>query len=131
VKNYSRQTGLSSNSIYALKVDNNTLWAGTGRGINKFKIDTRTGELTETDSPFGHAVVECNQGAITLSDGKIYVGTVKNVLVGDTTSLKRFVEPPRTVISAVKVYLDDEDGDKVKPGDTTANQAGLRLPYDN
>lgn len=131
VKNYSKQTGLSSNSIYALKSDNNTLWAGTGRGINKFKISPRTGELTETDNPFGHVVVECNQGAVTLSGGKIYVGTVKNILVSDTTSIKRSVEAPRTVISAVKTYLEDEDGEKVKPGDTTANQMGLRLPYDN
>jgi len=131
VKNYSKETGLSSNSIYALKSDNNTLWAGTGRGINKFKINPRTGELTETDNPFGHVVVECNQGAITLTGGKVYVGTVKNILVSDTTSIKRFVEPPRTVISAVKTYLADDDGDKVRPGDTTANQVGLRLPYDN
>lgn len=131
VKNYSKQTGLSSNSIYALKSDNNTLWAGTGRGINKFKINPYTGELIEADNPFGHVVVECNQGAITLSGGKVYVGTVKNILVSDTTSVRRFVEPPRTVISAVKTYLaDDEDG-RVKPGDTTADQKGLRLPYDN
>lgn len=130
IKNYSKQTGLSSNSIYCLKTDGNSLWAGSGRGINKFRINPRTGELAETDNPFSHLIVECNQGAILLSGGKIYVGTVKNILVSDTSSIKKTVTPPHTIISAVKTYLPEASG-KNNPRDTLPTQKRLQLPFDN
>jgi len=65
-----------------------------------------------------------------LSEGKIYVGTVKSILVSDTASVRKTVQPPYTIISAVKTYLHAADGKSIAQ-DTLPTQTKLQLPFDN
>lgn len=78
-KRYVIANGLNSNDIYGLVIDNNNnLWAGTGRGINKLKYN-RAEQRYEVfrDQPL---VVECNQNAIINYKNNILVGTTEGLV---------------------------------------------------
>lgn len=124
--NYSTDNGLFSNSIYSLAIRNGILWAGTGRGINKFEIGKQD-KLVPLQSPFSSLVVECNQSSICVDSAMVYIGTSRAVVICDANTPQRLYQVPVTVLGEVKTYLHKNPQDR----SVTDSNAILQLPFGN
>ena len=103
VKRYAAVDGLNSNDIYSLAIDNeNNLWAGTGRGINKLNFNQATNSYSvEKGNPL---IVECNQNAIINYRNNILVGTITGLVQCKTTQSTQSRESPFIHIGQVNVF---------------------------
>ena len=74
LKNISSLDGLKSNDVYSLIAsDKNTIWAGTGKGINKFRIDEANLSVSLINDIIPNPTAEYNQNAILKFDNKIWL----------------------------------------------------------
>jgi ligand-binding sensor domain-containing protein/signal transduction histidine kinase len=77
-----KQSGLRSNSIYSIGINNdNVLWLGTGRGINRFKIKKEGDFEPVADENLANLVSECNQNSLAFFNGQVWIGTTKGLYV--------------------------------------------------
>lgn len=128
VKNYSTKDGLNSNTIYSLVTDDHdVIWAGTGRGANRFLYDEKTKEFTvKGNGSSKNPILESNQNAALYNDGKVWIGTTKGVVVYNTDIIPSAKTPPHIVIQSVK--LIPQSGEK-QSSVTIAN--GAKLSFSN
>ncbi|AHM63592.1 signal transduction histidine kinase [Flammeovirgaceae bacterium 311] len=101
MKSYSQQDGLLSDMIFTLFQDKSgNIWAGTGRGINKLKID-REGiqSIKSFGEPQGFAGKLTNPNTFLLRDHEIYFGSGLGVYVYDSLHIAKS--------SKVQPYLTD------------------------
>ncbi|WP_026898198.1 ligand-binding sensor domain-containing protein [Daejeonella oryzae] len=105
-KNLTRKEGLYSNTIYSLIADKTgNIWAGTGRGINKIKINSAGNNFDILGAEYSQRIiVECNQNAMFLNRDKLWVGTTKGALVFDLKPNKVITEKPHIVLQSVKLF---------------------------
>jgi len=100
----SKQDGLLSNSIYSVGIDdNNVLWLGTGRGINKFKIDKAGHFKKIADDNIANLLSECNQNSLAFFNGQVWIGTTKGLYVLKDSSSEP-VTKPYTIIQDVQFF---------------------------
>ena len=103
--NYTVNDGLNSDYVYSLFVDGNTIWLGTGRGINRFTYQSNN--TTPAISNFGKLVVECNQNAVWKDkDGYIWFGTVKGA-IRCNPFLNDIIYPSHIVLRSVKLFTGE------------------------
>ena len=126
-KSLKRNDGLYSNTIYSLIADKKgVIWAGTGRGINKIRFDTKTDKYTVQGAEYSRRmVVECNQHAMFLDpQNKLWVGTTKGAVVFDLSRQLVIRERPHIVLQNVKLY-----NSKIRKQDTHFSSTdGFSLP---
>ena len=117
VKNYSTKEGLNSNTIYSLVTDEHgVIWAGTGRGANRFLFDEKSKTFTiKGNGSSKNPILESNQNAIMYNDGKVWIGTTKGVVVYNTNIVLAPKTPPHIVIQSVKLLPQSGE----KQGSTT------------
>ncbi|MGM9476559.1 ligand-binding sensor domain-containing protein [Pedobacter sp. GSP4] len=103
IKRYVVANGLNSNDIYSLAADNqNNLWAGTGRGINKLTYDAKQKSyVVFRDHPL---IVECNQNAIINYRNSILVGTITGLIQCKTNVPGENKKNPFIHIQQVNVF---------------------------
>jgi len=128
VKNYSTRDGLSSNTIYSLVTDDHdVIWAGTGRGANRFLFDEKSKTFTvKGNGSSKNPILESNQNAILYNDGKVWIGTTKGVVVYNTNIVPSEKTPPYIVIQSVK--LMPQSGEKQS---STTMSNGAKLSFSN
>jgi len=128
VKNYSTRDGLSSNTIYSLVTDDHdVIWAGTGRGANRFLYNEKSKTFTvKGNGSSKNPILESNQNAILYNDGKVWIGTTKGVVVYNTNIVPSAKTPPHIVIQSVK--LMPQSGEKQS---STTMSNGAKLSFSN
>ncbi|MGE6218330.1 ligand-binding sensor domain-containing protein [Nubsella zeaxanthinifaciens] len=100
---YHTAQGLNSNDIYSLVMDQNqVLWLGTGRGINKLKLNSRTGRYQVI--PSKTPIIECNQNAAVAFNGDILLGSTTGVILGKTSFSIQKTKPPYISFQKIDVY---------------------------
>ncbi|MXV51295.1 ATPase [Pedobacter sp. HMF7647] len=105
-KNLTAKQGLYSNTIYSLTNDENgTIWAGTGRGINKIKINPSSRKFTISGAEKSkRLVVECNQNAVYQDGDKLWFGTTKGAVTFELNPDNQKKERPHIVLQSVKLF---------------------------
>lgn len=131
VKNYNVKNGFNSNSIYnLLTLANNTIWAGTGRGLNRVIINPVTLECTVLDGGDSKDLVaEANQNSVLYTDGKIWMGTTKGLIIYNHKAESTSTSKPYVIVQSVKLFNQQDN----KAQATEANyllKDGASIPYD-
>ncbi|MES3017938.1 MAG: two-component regulator propeller domain-containing protein [Bacteroidota bacterium] len=94
VRNYRQEDGLYSNAVYSITSDNRNIWLGTGRGINKIRLNPSTMDMSIlNDHRPIRLVVEANQNAALFDGSKIWIGTAKGAFVYDPLKTMKFTRP--------------------------------------
>jgi signal transduction histidine kinase/ligand-binding sensor domain-containing protein len=133
IKNYNTNNGFNSNSIYNLVTDNNnTVWAGTGHGVNRIIINSHNLGCTILEG--GNAVnmvAEANQNSVINVGGKVWMGTTKGLIAYNTNVREPLVSKPYVMIQSVML---------IKPQGSYSSSAmskknieltnGARIPYE-
>ncbi|SKB50507.1 ligand-binding sensor domain-containing protein [Daejeonella lutea] len=93
--------GLLSDVIYSLKEDKyGVVWAGTGRGVNKIKINTERFKFQVFPaSEGGTPAVECNTMALIFNGGEVWFGTTKGIYIYNIKSVTAPVFAPKLQIT--------------------------------
>lgn len=99
------KNGLSSISVYSIGIDkNDVLWMGTGRAVNRFKINT-DGTLTKLiNENIAGLVLECNQDALLFDNNQVWIGTTKGLYVFKNDLPSNGLTAPYTTIQNVLFY---------------------------
>ncbi len=114
ITNYSRETGLTSNSTFFVEfVDNRSLWIGTERGINV--LDIVSGEVIYYGFEDGFFPLETTSRAITKDEGgSLWIGTVAGLVRYDPRYNRVDPVPPDLILFPPLVngeeysFLDDD-----------------------
>lgn len=94
VRNYRQEDGLYSNAVYSITSDKWNIWLGTGRGINKIRLNPATVDISIlNDHRPIRLVVEANQNAAMYDGSKIWIGTAKGAFVYDPLKTMKFTRP--------------------------------------
>lgn len=103
VRIFNMKNGLSSNDIYSLAADaQGMVWAGTGRGVNRFRLDPATAGVTV--APGLPAVLfEGNQNAIASLGDKVWFGTTKGLYAFDAKLKGRNTRKPFITLQSVRI----------------------------
>jgi ligand-binding sensor domain-containing protein/signal transduction histidine kinase len=106
IRNLTVRNGLYSNTIYSLIADKKgIIWAGTGRGINKIRFNTQSGNFTISGAETSkRLVVECNQNAVFLDQDKLWFGTTKGAVVFDLKADYEKKDRPHIVLQNVNLF---------------------------
>jgi len=124
VRKYTTKDGLRSNAIWSLTIDKNgTIWAGTGKGIEKFIIEPKTQNIHPTNNLFSNPVVEYNQNAILNYKNKIWAGTAKGLYIFNVVPSSE-INSQKPVINIESVKISDEDNRDAG----NDNPAGTAIP---
>lgn len=109
IRKYQVQGGLKANAVYSLAIDDHGLvWAGTGRGVSRFKLNDRDMTINVLNgSESKDRIVESNQSAIIYHDHKMLVGTTKGLTVYTTDLPKTPATPPHIIINVIKIFAQD------------------------
>jgi len=93
--------GLAADQIYSmLKDSTGTIWAGTGKGINRLSPDNyHILQISAEDAP----LVECNQNAILQHGSNIWIGTTRGAMVFGLNSRKEKKVAPYIYINSVSI----------------------------
>lgn len=105
LKNYKVKDGLKANAIYSLVADDQEkLWVGTGKGINRMRYDPDSQKLMVIDNTGAkEQIMESNQNAMIYKDHQVWVGTTKAVMVYNTKVKMQSSPPPHIIIQTVKL----------------------------
>jgi ligand-binding sensor domain-containing protein/signal transduction histidine kinase len=130
VKNYTVKDGFNSNTIYSLVTDEySVIWAGTGRGVNRFLFDQATKSFTVTDNGSSkNLIVESNQNAALYMDHKVWIGNTKGVVAYNTLIAPVYKTQPHIVIQSVKL-IPQIAGERKQNSELIKN--GTNLSYSN
>jgi signal transduction histidine kinase/ligand-binding sensor domain-containing protein len=123
-QNYDVSDGLNANSIYNLVWDKkNTVWAGTGRGLNKVVFNSNVSDCTIfTVGDSKEMIAEANQNAALYADGKVWMGTTKGLAVYNTSADIAPASRPYITIQAVHIIKKQNN-----KATANANRGGLLL----
>ena len=110
VKNFNTGSGLNSNAVYSLAIDDHgTIWAGTGRGVNKLLYNDQTDSFTISRSRNSQEpVFESAQNGTLYYNHKIYMATDKGMIVYNTAAGPAATVRPYVVIRSVKLVTAEE-----------------------
>jgi sensor histidine kinase YesM/ligand-binding sensor domain-containing protein len=107
------KSGLSSDLIYQLKIDNQEkyLWIGTNQSLNRMnlKLFHEKAEISvyRIGKYDGFSGVECNTGAVLLEgDSAMWFGTVNGLYKFNIVNFIENIQPSKTVINSVKVNYE-------------------------
>lgn len=131
--NYTSREGFNSDYIYSLASDGKgTIWAGTGRGLNKISFDLKTARcrISEADNT-RKLIVECNQNAILLDSAKLWFGTTRGAIVYSLSDQKGYLQRPHIVLKSAELLSPASDKKKLYPlltGESLKQR--LVLPHD-
>jgi signal transduction histidine kinase/ligand-binding sensor domain-containing protein len=131
VKNYNVDNGLNSNSIYNLTaLKNNTLWAGTGRGLNRLVINPVTLNCKVLGSDdVKELIAEANQNAVLYNDNKVWMGTTRGLLIYNLNARATPPSKPYIAIQSVKIY-DPQSSTSDNAKMSVVLNEGAKIPYD-
>jgi signal transduction histidine kinase/ligand-binding sensor domain-containing protein len=122
---YTTRNGLKSNGIYSLAADQyGTIWAGTGKGIEKFKIEPKTQKIQLINNVFPNPVEEFNQNAILYYQNKIWAGTTKGIDIFNAIPSSD-IESQQPVINIESVKITDQKDNKIAGDDMNT---GTKIP---
>ncbi len=109
-KNYNVKDGLKSYIVYSLLADRNGfIWIGTGRGVNRMRLNPANMNCTILDDGSGRgAVVETNQNSIMADGDKIFIGTTKGLRIYNIATPRSTTTLPYTIIQSVKLFTQDK-----------------------
>ncbi|WP_461788938.1 ligand-binding sensor domain-containing protein [Pedobacter sp.] len=125
---YHTAQGLNSNDIYSLVLDQNQiLWLGTGRGINKLRLDVKTGSYQVI--PSKTPIIECNQNAAIPFNGNILLGSTTGVILGKTAFSVQKTQPPYISLQKIDVYDKSRKSGDTSIGLATANPKQILLRH--
>ncbi|HEY4322940.1 MAG TPA: two-component regulator propeller domain-containing protein [Mucilaginibacter sp.] len=104
----SRKTGLNSNIIYNLLVNDSKLWIGTGRGVSIYSLAEKNNSLQLKAIPVDGPLFESNQNAILKVKDDIWIGTTHGaniypIIYGNSSS-----PVPKIVIENVQTYTSNK-----------------------
>ena len=109
--------GLNSDMVYSITTDNHGyVWVGTGRGVNKLRIDKRymSFHVLENNSGKSH-IVEASQNAILYDNDRVFVGTTKGVSIYNCYGQDKTQDKPYLVFTNIKFDIGRSDWDGKKP----------------
>lgn len=115
IKNLTIRSGLSSNTIYSIDIISRELWVGTGKGVEKFRIEDPV-SMNLTKEYLFNFICETNLNAIFHTDTSIWVGTAHGVNVYPVSKSRSSPLTPNTVIQNVGLTTADAVGYIYKNG---------------
>jgi signal transduction histidine kinase/ligand-binding sensor domain-containing protein len=104
VQNISTKQGLYSNMVYNIDIVKDQLWIGTGRGINKFILNSGGGRVNLKPARIAHLVNESNQNAILHTDSSVWIGTTSGINIYSINTARTAVSVPNTIIQNVSSF---------------------------
>lgn len=127
VRNFQVKDGFKANSIYSLAVDDHqTIWAGTGRGVNRFTVNEQNMDCAMIScGESNDRIVESNQNAILYHDHKMLVGTTKGLAVYHTAWPARPLSAPYMIINSIKLLAADNSKAKILPNPAPGDRITL------
>jgi ligand-binding sensor domain-containing protein/signal transduction histidine kinase len=128
VVRYHTAQGLNSNDIYSLVLDQNQiLWLGTGRGINKLRLNIKTDRYQVI--PSKTPIIECNQNAAIPFNGDILLGSTAGVILGKTSFSIQKTLPPYISLQKIDIYDKSRKSGDTSIGLTATNQKQILLRH--
>jgi hypothetical protein len=107
-RQFTTKDGLNADFIYSVVTDqDNKIWLGTGRGINRLVFDTATEaiQISNLSVPGDISSAECNQGAALLDkQNNLWFGTVSGLFKYFSDSTQKQSYCPPVVLQAVEVF---------------------------
>ncbi|MCG3167463.1 MAG: hypothetical protein POELPBGB_03255 [Bacteroidia bacterium] len=130
----SQKDGLSSDIVRSLVFDNNeTLWAGTQRGINKISFDAEN-KIRVRSYGFseGFKSLECNANSVLYdNEGHLWFGTAKGITQFTQSEEKVNTKAPELVVNDILLFF--KQFDKANYSEYIDSVSGLpvnmKLPY--
>jgi ligand-binding sensor domain-containing protein/signal transduction histidine kinase len=122
-QNITTKQGLYSNMVPSLQLVNGELWAGTGRGINRYFLKKENSNVNILLNTFASIQSECSQNAMLRVNDSLWVGTTHGI------NIYPFYHTPRapslnTVIENVQVNSPH------RPESENYFSYGYKLPLD-
>lgn len=111
-KNYSKKSGLLSNSINAIKqLKNNELWIGTDQGINKLVFDKENNlsDIKSYNDDDGLKTTAIEQNAILEFNNSLYFGTSEGLVSYNVKEDLISTVKPKLVISDLLIKYTELD----------------------
>lgn len=109
--NIGKHSGLTSNNIYALVIDNRRrLWAGTEHGVDCITLNEnlQPGEVRHFGKAEGFTGMEVFRNACFKDkEGKIWFGTVNGATAYNPAEDHPYKEPPVTHLTGIKLFYDN------------------------
>lgn len=136
--NFSESSGLASNKVYLMLLDNDFLWVGTNKGIDKIELAAlRNGkvQLKHYGKEEGLKGVECNSNSqMRDAEGNLWFGTIKGATVFNPHYDKVNHEEAITRITGIRLFFQNAETDlqNYSGGTDSASHLPLNLvlPYD-
>jgi ligand-binding sensor domain-containing protein/signal transduction histidine kinase len=98
------KTGLNSNSIYNLLVNDGKLWIGTGRGVSIYSLADKNNRLQLKQIPVDGPVFESNLNAILKVKNEVWIGTTHGANTYPVSYGNSSASAPKIVIKNVQTY---------------------------
>ncbi|MEO6632044.1 MAG: two-component regulator propeller domain-containing protein, partial [Mucilaginibacter sp.] len=125
-----KKSGLSANSVYSIGIDaNDVLWVGTGRGINKLRINADGSFASIVDDDISNLIVECNQNSLAFFNNQVWIGTTRGLVVLKDKTSPRHATIPYTIMQDVQFFNDQQVKYYYKDGYRLPHN--LALPFNN
>ncbi len=137
--NINESRGLASNKVYLMLLDNDYLWVGTNKGIDKINLavlrSSNKIELKHYGKEEGLKGVECNSNSqMRDADGNLWFGTIKGATVFNPHYDKINREEALTRITGIRLFFQNAEADlnKYSAGTDSISHLphNLVLPYD-
>ncbi len=130
IKEYTKKEGLSSNNIYAIEIDNNIIWSGSEKGIDKIKLNDQY-EIIAIESygkNEGIKGVEILENALLLNKNKdLMIGIVNGLSLSSPIHYKIKNEAP--IIQLLKFNSHTSDKEQIE--DYTKNNEDIKIDYNS
>ncbi|HEY2581148.1 MAG TPA: two-component regulator propeller domain-containing protein [Mucilaginibacter sp.] len=108
IQTISRKTGLNSNIIYNLLVNDNKLWIGTGRGVSIYSLAQKNNSLHLSPVPVDGPLFESNQNAILKVKDDIWIGTTHGANIYPIVYSNSSSSVPKIVIENIQTYTSNK-----------------------
>lgn len=118
VINISLENGLSSINIYNVHCDsNNTLWAGSDKGVDKvLNPELPQREVSNYGFAEGFSGVENTFGAVDEDlNGELWWGTINGLMKSAFVTKEEVVMPPKLSFASVNIYYQNIQGTAYEP----------------
>ncbi|MBS1533175.1 MAG: hypothetical protein JSU01_22945 [Bacteroidetes bacterium] len=105
-RRYTNLDGLRSNAIYSLLTDKNgVLWVGTGKGVDKVKIDPTNQNIKLVQDLNANPVTEFNQNSIFTLDDKVLLGSTNGLHIYSINQYPNIgQQKPQVNLESVRLY---------------------------
>jgi len=130
--------GLASNKVYLLLIDNNYLWVGTNKGLDRIDLLNYYSNQNITIKHYGKEEgftgIECNRNAALKDhEGNLWFGTVKGAFVINPKFEKTNLQEPITRITGLRLFFENADKEiksySEKIDSLNNLPVNLQLPY--